>query len=235
MTNNIRKIREMAGISQAELGKHVNMSQQQIDLLEKDKRQLKITQLEDIANVLGVPPYQLVDSDKWNPHRNTPTTPKLNEAEKIYSQTPNLDTAQYVTVPLYDITAAAGPGYEISKEYTEAIKPLVFELPYLRRLGKYEEIFGMFIEGTSMEPVLPDKSLILVDKSKKELWQGKIYLARLSYMLYVKYIEVRPDKIILKSANPDKELYPNIDIPTNGIDGPDFQILGRVIWYSSET
>lgn len=65
--NNIRYYRELAGISQAELGRRSGISQQVIDLIEKGDRQLKVSQLEDIADALGIKPYLLVDSDAWNP------------------------------------------------------------------------------------------------------------------------------------------------------------------------
>lgn len=83
MDNNIRKLREMAGISQAELGRRTRIAQQVIDLLEKGERQLKVPQLEAIADALGVMPYQLINNDKWNPNNNF----TIKDISHIYNST----------------------------------------------------------------------------------------------------------------------------------------------------
>lgn len=52
-----------------------------------------------------------------------------------------------------------------------------------------------------MEPDIKDGSLIFVDKSKKEIDNKSIYLINTKDGLFVKYINIENDKVILKSSN----------------------------------
>lgn len=231
MKNRIKELRKAQGLTLEELSKRVNISIPHINKIENHQRGLEAGWLEAFGKAFNVSPIDILEGP-WN--QKTNNQDNNNEIAFIENADVALDkNTMYVAIPLMDMRAAAGPGYP-GYDYVEYIKPLIFELPYIRKLGNYKETIGMFVEGASMEPILPDGALILVDKSNKAIWQGKIYLVRLHTMLYVKYVEVNYENIVLKSANPDKELYPNIEIPINGIDPPDFEVLGRVIWYSSE-
>lgn len=158
-------------------------------------------------------------------------TTENREAAKAVLLPERLKDSEYVAVPLMDMSAAAGHGYEIST-FAEVIKPLIFEVMYLNKLGDYNSTFGMFVYGDSMEPVLPNGALILVDKSQTQLWQGKMYLVRLGSMLYIKYVEADDKSIILKSEN--KARYNDRVIDLTADQPEDYEILGRVIWYSCE-
>lgn len=233
MRNKIKAIRTAKNISAAQIAKKCDTTPTQLYRLEKGERELSFEWAEKIAGALGVKPYELLDDDNWNPCLAAPDYETANAASfsnKTHIAAETQDS-QYVTVPLYDLVAAAGPGYAISKPNAEVIKDLIFDMPYLRKLGSFKDTFGMFIYGDSMAPILPNGSLVLIDQSKRDLWQGKIYLVRISDMLYVKYVEKLPGKLLLKSAN---RYYSDIELSTEEIQPADFEILGQVIWYSCE-
>lgn len=218
MQNRIKAIRKNKGLTVTELAKKVGLSTTHVSNIENHKRGLEIGWIEPFAKALDVGPIDILEGE-WNEAScQPPAVPGVPEG--------------YITVPLYDMSAAAGYGAYINKEVAEIIKPLIFERSYLRNLGNPKEIFGMFVYGDSMEPILRDGSLVLVDPCKKELWQGKIYLVRRGMMLYVKYIEANSNEILLKSAN--KLNYADMIIDLRADQSEDFEILGQIVWYSCE-
>lgn len=229
MQNNIKKIREARGVKQAALAEMIGTYPQQMSRIESNQESIDFKWIDKIAAALDVAPWELV-MEPADRHVPTPGF-KADKPAEIFSLSDNLDTASFATIPLYDIAAAAGHGMPVTKAAPEVIKCLVFELPYLRRIGNYESTFGMFVYGDSMAPVLPDGALLLIDTSKKELWQGKMYLIRIGEMHYVKYIEVLPGLMLLKSAN---KAYDPIRIDLSVEQPEDFEIMGTVIWYSCE-
>lgn len=216
MKNRIKDLRRAKGWTVAQLAEKINMSPSHLSNIENHNRGLEINWIEPIAKALNVRSIDILEGE-WNKQEDPAGVPAI--------------PTQYTSVPLYDMTAAAGYGAAINKEIAEVIKPLIFEQSYLRQLGNPKEIFGMFVFGDSMMPVLPDHSLVLVAPDKKDLWQGKMYLVRISDMLYVKYVEKMPGCYILKSAN---KTYDPITLNTEEMQPVDFEILGQVVWYSCE-
>ena len=229
MRNNIKKIREAKGLKQATLAEMIGTYPQQMSRIESNRESIDFKWIDKIAAALGVAPWELI----FEPEDQPPPAVGVHAVEpaEIFSLTADLDTASFATIPLYDMAAAAGYGMPVTKAAPDIIKCLVFELPYLRRIGNYESTFGMFVYGDSMTPVLPDGALVLIDTDKKELWQGKMYLVRIGEMHYIKYIEVLPGRMLLKSAN---KAYDPIRIDLSVEQPEDFEIIGTVIWYSCE-
>lgn len=85
-----------------------------------------------------------------------------------------------------------------------------------------------YVNGDSMEPVLPNGSTVAIDTANKIIIDGKMYAINQGGMLRVKYLYRLPaGGIRIKSENraeyPDEEVYPQSD--------DDFRILGKVFWY----
>ena len=73
-----------------------------------------------------------------------------------------------------------------------------------------------------METTFYDNDLIIIDKDKKELVNGKIFIVLYEDELYVKRVFKMPqNKIILKS---DNIYYPDIEVISDN-----FKIIGQVI------
>lgn len=131
----------------------------------------------------------------------------------------------YLDVPLFPMRVSAGWGQVV--DGGDIVRWIKFEEQYLRSLGQVKQIVGMILVGDSMEPLLKDGSLVLVDQSQSEhLYPGKPYLVRVGDMLFAKFIEVDGDDgdVILRSYNPNYK-----DIRVNP-ESDNFQILGRIVY-----
>jgi transcriptional regulator with XRE-family HTH domain len=61
--NSIRRARERAGLTQAQLAKQVRMSQSYLSILERDAWEAKVPTLRRIAAALGISVRSLIDED----------------------------------------------------------------------------------------------------------------------------------------------------------------------------
>lgn len=76
--------------------------------------------------------------------------------------------------------------------------------------------------GDSMQPTFSNNDLIIIDKDKKHLSNGKIFVVLYENELYVKRVFKMPqNKIILKS---DNMYYPDIEVVTDN-----FRLIAQVI------
>ena len=81
------------------------------------------------------------------------------------------------------------------------------------------------VVGESMEPSLADKAPIMVDLSRNERRDGKVFVIRIGEELVVKRtIEDSEAGWMLVSDNPDKDLWPNRPWPA------DAETVGEVCW-----
>lgn len=86
---------------------------------------------------------------------------------------------------------------------------------------------GIYIRGNSMEPVLGDRFIVVVDHSNRDpaRLSGRMVAALVQNGVLVKWLarESRPDRIVLRSQNPDYE-----DIV---IESPENPIIGDVVFW----
>ena len=75
-----------------------------------------------------------------------------------------------------------------------------------------------------MQPTLPDKESILVDLSRNERRNNKIFVIRRGDELIVKRTVERGSSWQLVSDNPDKALWPDVAWPD------DAAVVGQVCW-----
>jgi repressor LexA len=110
------------------------------------------------------------------------------------------NTSNYIILKYQkNVIGSAGGGainYEVNTEPLTIDKQL---LDHINSSYKYTEIIKVF--GESMEPDIKDGSLVFVDKSKKEIDNKSIYLVNTKDGVFVKYINIENDKVILKSQN----------------------------------
>ena len=144
---------------------------------------------------------------------NGPTIEDFEELEQEFCNNQNT-----ISLPFYnDIKASAGTGCVAEDSKKEYIKiPRAF-LP-----NNHSSLEVLSVHGDSMESTFYDNDLIIIDKDKKELINGKIFIVRYEDELYVKRVFKMPqNKIILKS---DNIYYPDIDVVSDN-----FKIIGQVI------
>lgn len=122
-------------------------------------------------------------------------------------------------VPIVDISVAAGEGY-MNPEHMEVKGHL--SIPK-NSIGRG---FHLIVrnKGISMEPCLPDHSLLVVRLLEKQEWKDmrdeEIYVVTTKDgASYVKTVKNRFSKgfIVLMSENPDKAAYPNFNLESSEI------------------
>lgn len=89
--------------------------------------------------------------------------------------------------------------------------------------------FSLEVRGHSMEPLIPNDSLIGV-KTDFRFQANELYVAWIPYEgLVVKRVGVdhASGEFVFKSQNPDKESYPDFRLP---IESAEKVIVGKVVW-----
>nr|DAG80824.1 MAG TPA: Repressor protein CI [Caudoviricetes sp.] len=138
------------------------------------------------------------------------------------------DNDQYVGIPESRIAFQGGDGFYGDSLTFEDIEEA--SIAYYKRSFFVKKHINparckrFKVTGQSMEPLLWDGDVILVDCAQTEILSGKIYAFALEGKLRVKILHQKlKGGIIVKSANPD---YPEETLTDNDLDT--FKIIGRV-------
>jgi phage repressor protein C with HTH and peptisase S24 domain len=125
-----------------------------------------------------------------------------------------------------EVECSAGEGCFI---YSEEITGYTsFEINLLRQLGaNSRECDVLKIRGDSMNPTLSTGDKILVDRAKKDVLDGRLYILRVEDTLYIKRLQKLP-KGKIRAISDNKDYEPFDLIPKEN----DFEICGRVLWSS---
>lgn len=126
-----------------------------------------------------------------------------------------------------EISASCGYGVEIVDETQTATFSMSSR--FIKDIGinpKFSEI--IFARGDSMEPTIKGGDSLLVDLSRKEVYEGAIFCIRLNGQLYSKRLQqLSKSTINVISDNPKYENR-KIDLKDESID---FEIIGEVRWW----
>ncbi|SAM71762.1 putative transcriptional regulator [Cardiobacterium hominis] len=136
----------------------------------------------------------------------------------------------YYYIPAYEIEASAGHG-AFTEGATTPAKHLAFRKDWVhdRRLSP-SSLSAIFTRGDSMEPTIPDGATILVDSSRIEPLDGKIYVIRIDDRLWVKRVQwILGGGLRLIS---DNRIYSDIDVSKADLEHADVQICGQVVYVS---
>ncbi|WDU60970.1 XRE family transcriptional regulator [Pseudomonas poae] len=134
-----------------------------------------------------------------------------------------------IEVDLYhEVNRADGKGSEVKLGGGRTMPCSRRDL-YLKKITP-ESVAGIFVEGTSMEPVLPEGSRVAIDTSAKQIHDGKMYLLDYKGQLRLRLVYKLPENgLRLRSYNNDE--YPEENWDGNFVS-KNIRILGKVFWYS---
>ena len=187
-------------VTYSEIAKAIDLDKSSISVYVKNDSDLKITHRQKIEEFFGI---------------------KIEENE---------NNDEIMNMPIRgDISASLGGGREVWNEtVTEK-----FAIPksLMRKIGASEEHSCIInTDGESMYPtIIGGKDQVMIDESKKEIFDGKIYLFRMENSLFAKRLQKLPkNRIKVISDNPEYESYV-IDLND---ESTDFAIIGRVMWIS---
>ncbi|WP_318452287.1 XRE family transcriptional regulator [Photobacterium leiognathi] len=201
----IKQIREKNGLSQKELSKKLNVTPMAISHWENDISEPKRTNLRVLISLFDISLEWLLFG--------------IEKANVI------INTDDCVSIPFYKkVKASAGYGslsFDEARSYFSVDKGLLKNVPL-------DNLVCITVTGDSMEPVLADGSVIVVDMNDKYIKDGKVYVLRQEDIIRVKCLSYSSSGVVLKSYNQQYK-----DENQTFKELSNFEILGRVICSSS--
>lgn len=187
----------------------------------------------DLASRVGVSATAI---SQWERDENEPKSKHLIEISKVFNISLQFLTGESkvqgeaepacVLIRYYpSVLAAGGCGSFVNDEAGDFT-------PVPKHAIKYKNINNIScvgVAGDSMAPVLLDGSIIAIDESETLIKDGKMYVFRHDGLLRVKCLKRTPKNLIVQSYNDsyETEIYDLSDLN-------DFEVLGRVFWFSCE-
>ncbi|WP_456485102.1 S24 family peptidase [Hydrogenimonas sp.] len=92
------------------------------------------------------------------------------------------------------INASAGSGTFNWEENYETIRVDDTLVKFIGGINHLKHIDALEIRGDSMEPLLQDGNLIIVDRSRRQVRSGGIYVLRIGEELFIKKVEYKNEK-----------------------------------------
>lgn len=135
---------------------------------------------------------------------------------------------EYVLIPRLEVKASAGNG-RIAWHVDEKGQKQAFRKAWCIRFGiKPEQAATIVAEGYSMAPRIMDGDSLVVDYRATELLSGKVYVLSYQNEIYVKRVFKKPSGgLTIRSDNPDKALYPDMEIEPDDI--PKIEIIALAV------
>ena len=165
---------------------------------------------------------------QWMNGRRSPTLLTLGpifDQLGISLHVPGEEILDFDFIPKVAAKAGAGSSLETSGE---TLGLYAFRKDYITQQGIHvRSSILLEIVGDSMEPLLRSGDTILVDKSDKEVQDGKTYLVAYGDDLKVKHIFKTPRGLILRSEN---QRYADVLIEPEEL-GTFAVVHGRVRWF----
>jgi SOS-response transcriptional repressor LexA len=205
----VRRTMKARAISQALLAEQLGFaSQSAVSALLAGKRRVTVDEAVAIYALLGLDDAPIAASP---PPPAEPATARLLENGGDDS------IPDYGVVPVIGI---AGAG-----RWREAVEVPLGHMPVPGRLSG-RSVFGIEVSGDSMDLLIEDGGLILVDAGQKELAPGGVYLlANSRGEATVKRYRRDPARFEPCSSNPSHRPFLITD--------DDFSVLGKVVWKSA--
>lgn len=207
--DNIKKLREHLNLTQKEFGSKIGRSHQAIQKYESNETPVKQAMLILISQAYNVNPDWLLNGTGEMFLDNT-------SRQQEYSD--------IISIPYYpEVSAAAGSGALVYDENT--VKHIQISSAIIN-ISTGDNVCLINATGNSMQPVIDDRDLLLVDLSQKLITDEGIYVIRLDTTLVVKRVQKILNGIILISDNPQ---YPPREISADNFNENDAAVIGKVI------
>ena len=208
MENRFKILRDKLNLSQKELGKRLNLSDTTIQNYEYGRQQISGKALIKLKEEFNI-------NSEW----------LLNGTGEMFISNKNVEQDEdIVSIPYYpEVSAAAGSGALVYDENT--VKHLQISSAIIN-ISTGDNVCLINATGNSMQPVIDDRDLLLVDLTHKDFIDEGIYVVRLENTLLVKRLQKIPNGIVLISDNPQ---YAPITLNSDNFNENDAAIIGKVI------
>ena len=224
----LREARRLRKLTQTELARRVGTSSSQISMMETNKSGTSLKTAMSVATALRVSLDYLAGwVDDPRPARVllgrlNAKMEDLQDIDEDYASQSKLEAT--VEIGITQIESAAGAGATVHDEHV--LTKVNFPARWLFERGlRPSSCRFIRVRGESMEPTLPDGSLILVDLATEHPKSNKIFVIRTGDELIVKRL-VKDTKVgwLLESDHPQRSLWPTQLWPN------DADIVGEVRW-----
>jgi SOS-response transcriptional repressor LexA len=206
----VRRTMKARALSQAQLARNLGLaSQSAVSALLAGKRRVTVDEAAAIYAVLGL--------DSADQHAGAGGSGAEPASARLREATGAGIAPDYGVVPVIGI---AGAG-----RWREAVEMPQGHMPVPARLAG-RSVFGIEVSGDSMDLLIEDGGLILVDAAQKELAPGGVYLIANSHgEATVK--RYRRDPARFEPCSSNRAHQPFL------ISDDDFSVLGKVVWKSA--
>lgn len=220
---NLRNAREAAGLTRDQVSGNENISCSRTTLQqwENGVTEASLEVVGALAELYNVTPQYLIFGDTVaQPHQ-------VSAPQATYSIDTDAPNDDYVYIPAYDIEVSAGHG---STCFTDAQphKHLAFRQRWITARGlQADALAALFTRGDSMTPTIPEGAAVIIDQTRNQALDGKVYVIRIDDRHYVK----RTQWLIgggLRLIS-DNKLYDPLDITKADMAANNIQICGQVI------
>lgn len=221
----IKKAREAKGLTQAELGKFLQLTQRSVARIESSTQEVSVDRAKEIAEFLQTSvSYLSGETDELRPRIKTEkNTVTENQEFPTYYEA--------IEIPIYSISACAGSGFDNECECMEIVGKVYLNREDIGILAP-EMPFGIMLDGDSMEPVISSGGKVIINPNIRP-GRGDICLARFLdrgfFRDAIKFFFSKPEGgCILKSS--EISGIPPMEFSPQEIEERELIIVGRVVY-----
>lgn len=208
MNERVKTLRKVLQLNQTEFGKKIGITMRAVQKWENGESKPQNSTLKSLINTFNVNPDWLLNGT----------------GEMFIGENRQQEVSDIISIPYYpEVSAAAGSGALVYDENT--VKHLQISSAIIN-ISTGDNVCLINATGNSMQPVIDDKDLLLVDLSQKLITDEGIYVIRLDTTLVVKRVQKILNGVILISDNPQ---YPPREISANNFNENDAAVIGKVI------
>lgn len=209
MKERLKLLRKSLGLTQTEFADKIGKTMRSVQNYEAGTRQIDNTTTMFICSTFNVNPDWLLNG-----------TGEMFIGDASRQQ----EVSDIISIPYYpEVSAAAGSGALVYDENT--VKNIKISSAIIN-IKTGDNVCFINATGNSMQPVIDDRDLLLVDLSNKDFIDEGIYVVRLENTLLVKRLQKIPNGIVLISDNPQ---YEKIILNSDNFNENDAAIIGKVI------
>lgn len=220
----VRECRRSRKWSQAELAKRASVSQVTISHVENNMSdQSKF--LPQLASALGVSSEYLLSGKEYIEKNKGSLEDFVVIGGDTSGEIPSKE--EYCLIPKFSVSGSCGSGSIIDN--VDIKGGLVFSQSWIAAQGLNEEsLVVISAVGDSMYPTIENDQVLLVDTNDKVVRSSKIYFLCIDGEHYIKRLINMITHWVVRSDNPDKQQYPDIEISSENMNL--IQVEGRVVW-----
>jgi phage repressor protein C with HTH and peptisase S24 domain len=240
MWQRIKRARMAAGLTQADIAEHMNVSTAAVALWESADPQTRTTprrtKINKLARYLGVSPQWLEFGDE-SYDSVTETGAAYNQKKSVripanfiksWDEQSDLDPDVDIMIDKFDVKVSAGPG-SINPEFIKRETQIPFQAYWLNKRNiRSTDAIILSVSGDSMAKYICDGDAVLVNRAQTDIEAGRVYAFLIGDELKIKYLSRRYDGgLIIKSENKSQP-HTTDEIPPEGMQF--IHIIGRVRW-----